>query len=192
MANKLGKYAANSKAIHRIFAVNVGLYSPRGGQARRLTKPRRHPSAGGTSTLAGPETTLWVAKTSSLIVVKPARSSVFGSLKRLWRRGSIPPPRRLKMKLTIIARSDRDAFAGVDADGDYSVLSLDDTKEIELGDILSAEAWNDRGGEWKTVKNLTKKESVRICLESWGRSKAAALDLLRRLNNPTKILTLKD
>jgi len=96
------------------------------------------------------------------------------------------------MKLKIIAKSDRDIFVGVDADGDYSVVSLDDTKEIELRDVLSAKAWNDREGEWKTVKNLTKKESVRICLESWGCSRASAFDLLRRLNNPAKILTLKD
>jgi len=93
------------------------------------------------------------------------------------------------MKLTIVAKSDREVFAGIDENGDFVVLSLDDSREIELGDVLSHGDWNTVGFE--TVTNLTKAGSVRICIEDWGCAKARALDLLRRLNSPTKITTLQ-
>lgn len=92
------------------------------------------------------------------------------------------------MKLKIVAMSNRDVFVGTDEDGEYVVLSLDDTRDISLGDNLSHKDWETTGRE--TVKNLTKREDVEVCIEDWGCSKARAFALLEKLNSPTTIHTL--
>jgi hypothetical protein len=91
------------------------------------------------------------------------------------------------MKLKIIAKSDRGVFVGHNEEYDYVVLSLDDIKDIDLSDLLSSETWDDQGGLFRSVKNLTKKETIRICIENWSCSRDVAFEFLGRLNNPTKI-----
>lgn len=91
------------------------------------------------------------------------------------------------MNLSIVGKSDRAVFAGIDEKGEYVVFSLDDIKDIEIGDILSTERWGTPGRFFKTVKNLTKRHEVRICIEDWDCSRERAAELLSSLNSPTNV-----
>lgn len=95
------------------------------------------------------------------------------------------------MKLKIIAKSDRGVFVGVCDQFGHVVISLDDCIDIDLADVLSSETWDDSNGLFKEVQNLTKNETVRICIENWSCSREIAFDFLQRLNSPTHIITLE-
>lgn len=94
------------------------------------------------------------------------------------------------MNLRIVAKSNRGVFAGIEEDG-YVVLSMDDTKDIELGDVLSSATWTDRDGLFKTVQNITKREQVRICIENWSCPRTVAYESLRRLNSATEVTSIE-
>lgn len=95
----------------------------------------------------------------------------------------------MNAQIKIVAHSNVGVFVGLDAERNYVVISLDDTKVISLGDVLRSTSWDDRDGLFKAVLNETKGESVRICIENWDCSAAVATDLLNRLNSPTKIVS---
>ena len=73
----------------------------------------------------------------------------------------------------------------------YLVFSLDDALDIDLGDILAHSSWTDCDGFFFEVRNLTKRENVRICLENWSMNLDAAKGFLERLNSPTQFFSLK-
>jgi hypothetical protein len=95
------------------------------------------------------------------------------------------------MKLLIIARSDRFSYIGLTKEDGYTVLTLDDSVTIDVGDHLSAPAWDDRNGLFIEVKNKTKNEDVNICIENWHMTLKTATELLSKLASPTQILWLE-
>jgi len=95
------------------------------------------------------------------------------------------------MKLKIIARSDRGSFIGKTSEEGFSVITLDDSVSIELGDVLSKpDSWDDRDGLFMEVKNLTQDDTVNICIENWHMRFDKARELLERLGTPEKIYWL--
>jgi hypothetical protein len=93
------------------------------------------------------------------------------------------------VKTKVIAKSDKGVFVGTEPDGSFCVFSLDDTVDIELGDILRG-AFDDSDGLFKAFYNETQDRSVHICAENWQCSRKIAFEFLQRLNSPTKIWTL--
>lgn len=84
------------------------------------------------------------------------------------------------MKIRIVAVGDIGSYIAVDDNGGYYVLTLDDTHDIELGDILSG-TFDGHGSLFYSVRNLTKREDVRICLENWDCLLVAAIESLLSL-----------
>ena len=93
------------------------------------------------------------------------------------------------MKTKVIAKSNTGVFVGTEPDGCFCVFSLDDTNDIELGDVLSGN-FDDSDGLFKYVHNDTQGQRVRICAENWECSRKLAFEFLDRLNSPTKIWIL--
>ncbi len=93
------------------------------------------------------------------------------------------------MKTKVIAKSDRGVFVGTEPDGTFCVFSLDDSVDIELGDVLRG-VFDDSDGLFKDVHNETQGGTVHICAENWACSRKAAFEFLGRLNSPSKIWTL--
>ena len=93
------------------------------------------------------------------------------------------------MRTKVIAKSNRGVFVGTEPDGSFCVFSLDDTVDIELGDILRG-AFDDSDGLFKDVYNETQQDTLHICAENWRCSRKVAFDFLQRLNRPTQIWTL--
>jgi hypothetical protein len=89
------------------------------------------------------------------------------------------------MKIRMIAMSNREVYVASDTDGNYYVLSLDDTRELGLGDFLSG-VFDGHGSLFMTVKNLTQGHDIRICLEDWECSLNGALGHLLRLSTPSR------
>jgi hypothetical protein len=85
------------------------------------------------------------------------------------------------MKIRIVAIANIGTFMAGDADGNYSVITLDDTKDVDLGDVLNG-TFDGRGSLFYSVDNLTKKEKVRICLEHWDCTLAGAIQALLEFN----------
>ena len=98
-------------------------------------------------------------------------------------------PTAVLVRTKIIAKSDRSVFVGTETDGGFCVLSLDDSVDIELGDVLRG-TFDDSDGLFKDVYNETQQETVHICVENWGCSQQVAFGFIHRLNRPTKIWTL--
>ena len=80
----------------------------------------------------------------------------------------------MRKTLTIIVAADIDSFIGVDSDGSYYVLTLDDDRDIELNDRLEGR-FDGEGSLFYSVKNLTQREDVKICLEDWECSLTSAI-----------------
>jgi hypothetical protein len=93
------------------------------------------------------------------------------------------------MKTRVIGKSDRGSFVGTEADGGFCVFTLDDTTDINIGDVLSG-CFDDADGLFKWVHNDTQDERVYICVENWECSRKVAFEFLERLGRPTKIWTL--
>ena len=93
------------------------------------------------------------------------------------------------MQIKVVAKNDKGCFAGLDSEGNYYVLTLDDIREIQLGDVLEGE-FDGIGSLFYSVRNLSQGGSVKICLESWESTQAQAFDFLGKLGAPTKIYTL--
>lgn len=89
----------------------------------------------------------------------------------------------------IIAKSDKGVYLGTYKDGDFCIFSSDAYfEELDVGDKVSGSFDGDDGSAtWG--KNLTQDIDVYLYYESWGMSKAQALEMLARLNNPTHIYT---
>src|SRR6266700_964596 len=87
------------------------------------------------------------------------------------------------MKIRIIAMNDRGVFVGVEAAENYCVLSLQDTNEIELGDVMSGD-FSGQGSSTFGATNLTKSTTPWICLEDWECSLIGAIRLLLKLGGP--------
>jgi hypothetical protein len=65
-----------------------------------------------------------------------------------------------------VAKSDTGIFMAHHEGEGYSVFSLDDVRNIDVGDILTHSSWTDRDGFFFLIQNLTKKEETKICLEN--------------------------
>ena len=93
------------------------------------------------------------------------------------------------MRTKVIAKSNRGVFVGTEPDGGFCVFSLDDSVDIELGDVLRG-VFDDSNGLFKDVHNETQGQSVHICAENWECSRTVAFEFLQRLNSPTEMWTL--
>jgi hypothetical protein len=79
------------------------------------------------------------------------------------------------MNIRMVAAAVIGSFVAVDSKSAYYVLTLDDdTKGIELGDILSG-TFDGTGSLFYSVRNITRREDVRICLEDWECSVEVAI-----------------
>jgi hypothetical protein len=96
------------------------------------------------------------------------------------------------LKIQVKAMSDRGVYLAYEDGEGYLVFSLDDTRDIEPGDILSHQHWDDREGLWKHIRNVTQdQDDVYICLENWSMNRELAYELLGRLNKPSSIRTIE-
>jgi len=93
------------------------------------------------------------------------------------------------VKSKVIAKNNRASFIGTQPDGSFCVFTLDDTTDIDLGDVLGG-CFDDTDGLFKWVHNDTQDERVYICAENWECSREIAFKFLKRLGKPTKIWTL--
>ncbi len=84
------------------------------------------------------------------------------------------------MNVRLVAVSEIGSYIGVNAEGSYFVLTLDDSRELQLGDVLSG-TFDGQGSLFYSVRNLTRQEHVRICLENWDCPVAGAIDSLLAL-----------
>jgi hypothetical protein len=88
------------------------------------------------------------------------------------------------MKIRIVASSDREVYLGVDSDGNFCVLSLDDgSYNAELGDVLSG-TFDDSNGLFKDVYDVTRDRKIGMCAEDWECSLDVALGHLIRIASP--------
>lgn len=81
------------------------------------------------------------------------------------------------VNIRIVAAAVIGSFIAADPNGSYVVITLDDTKDIEVGDVLAG-SFTDSDGLFKTVRNVTRREEVRICLESWDCTLDQAIKLI--------------
>lgn len=81
------------------------------------------------------------------------------------------------MNIRVVAFANIGTFIAGDSDGNCHVITLDDTKDIDLGDVLSGK-FDGMGSLFYSVDNLTKRQSVRICLEHWDCDLAGAVQAL--------------
>lgn len=86
-------------------------------------------------------------------------------------------PDYMKKIITIVVSADIESYIAADSEGGYYVLTLDDTKEIELNDRLEGE-FDGEGTLFYPVRNLTQQIDVSICLETWDCSLKSAIDTL--------------
>lgn len=93
------------------------------------------------------------------------------------------------MKSKVVAKSNRGSFIGTEPDGSFCVFTLDDTTDINLGDVLNG-CFDDTDGLFKWVYNETQRERVYVCAENWQCSWKVARQFLQRLGRPTKIWKL--
>lgn len=93
------------------------------------------------------------------------------------------------MRTKVIAKSDKGVFVGTEADGGFCVFSLDDSVDIDVGDVLRG-VFDDTNGLFKNVRNETQDETVHICAENWECTKEGAFELLKKIGKPTKIWVL--
>ena len=81
------------------------------------------------------------------------------------------------VNIHIVAAAVIGSFIAADPNGSYVVITLDDTKDIKVGDVLAG-SFTDSDGLFKTVRNVTRREEVRICLESWDCTLDQAIKLI--------------
>ena len=93
-------------------------------------------------------------------------------------------------QIAIVAKSNRNVFIGLTKNKDFVVISIDDTKEISLKDVLESESWGEDRNFNRRVKNVTKDEEVKIFIEDFGCSKDSALAKLKSLGSPGKISSI--
>jgi hypothetical protein len=82
------------------------------------------------------------------------------------------------MDVRVVAAAEIGSFIGVDEEGSYYVLTLDDRRRgIDCGDVLAGR-FDGSGSLSYLVRNVTKKENVRICLESWESTAVTAIGMV--------------
>lgn len=79
------------------------------------------------------------------------------------------------MNIRIIAAAAIGSYNAVDDDGWYYVITW--TRDIECGDVLAGN-FDGRGSLFYAVRNVTKRENVRICLENWESALGPAIKML--------------
>lgn len=72
------------------------------------------------------------------------------------------------MKLIVCAKSAKGHYIGMPSAAGYTVFSTLDADAIQPGDLLSNPVWNDEGGRFPEVRNLTTDEAVRVELRAWS------------------------
>jgi hypothetical protein len=70
------------------------------------------------------------------------------------------------MNIKVVATAGNGSFIARDHEHAYYVLTLDDSREIECGDVLAGN-FDGHGSLFYSVRNESKGENVRICLENW-------------------------
>jgi hypothetical protein len=93
------------------------------------------------------------------------------------------------MNIKIVAINDGEVYAGLNIDdGDYYIISLNESKIIEINDILSGDFDSSKPFK-RNIYNETRNYNVNIYLESWHCSLNATVDLLLHLGSPTRVFT---
>jgi len=90
------------------------------------------------------------------------------------------------MEIKIVAFNDAEVYAGIGTVDDYYIISLNENKEIEIGDVLSG-IFDSSEDLNKDINNITKNYKVNIYLESWQCSLNAAIDHLLHLGSPKRV-----
>jgi hypothetical protein len=93
------------------------------------------------------------------------------------------------MNITVVAAAQNGSYIAKDVDDSYYVITLDDTRDIDCGDVLGG-TFDGHGSLSYSVRNVTKKEDVRICLEDWESPLIPAIGILLNFMSwrPGKIL----
>ena len=81
------------------------------------------------------------------------------------------------MNIRVVATADIGSFIARDKEWAYYVLTLDDSREIDFGDSITG-TFDGRGSLFYEVRNVTKGEDVRICLETWETSLTTSIEML--------------
>lgn len=93
------------------------------------------------------------------------------------------------MNVRIIAKIELPVYVAQKEDGGCFVFSLDDTSQVELGDVLSGD-FEAPGQLHFTVENTTRGRPVHVYLEDWGFDRDQALQRLRRIGASSKVWTV--
>lgn len=94
------------------------------------------------------------------------------------------------MQIRVEAKSDSGFFLANEPEEGYVLFGLDDSIDIEVGDVVSRPHWDDRHGLFVEARNVTRGENVHICIEDWSMSRETAYGRLEVIGSPTKIWTL--
>lgn len=81
------------------------------------------------------------------------------------------------MNITVVAAAQNGSYIAKDDDGSYYVITLDDRRDIDCRDVLAGK-FDGRGSLFYAVRNVTKTEDVRICLETWESPLGPAIKML--------------
>jgi len=92
------------------------------------------------------------------------------------------------MEIRIVAFNNAEVYAAIGTVGDYCIISLNDSQEIEIGDILSG-VFDSSEDYHKDIYNVTKKLKINIHLENWGCSCNTAINDLLHLGSPSIVFT---
>ena len=95
------------------------------------------------------------------------------------------------MNIRIVTTADIGSFIAATTNGNYIVLTLDDTLDIDVGDNLSG-TFDGNGDLFYRVRNLTKGKDVGICLENWDCTVESAIEsLLSMIKTPCAVFTTR-
>jgi hypothetical protein len=87
------------------------------------------------------------------------------------------------MKIRTVAKNDKEVYAATDDDGNYYVFRLDDSHEINLGDVLNGDL-DSPANLFVTLQNITQRRKVGIGVLDWGCSLDGAVDQLMTNSQP--------
>jgi len=93
------------------------------------------------------------------------------------------------MKVQIIAKIELPVYVACDGQGVCMVLSLEDARPLELGDVLNGD-FEGPGDLDVTVEDVTQRRSVRVRLEDWACSREHALQRLRQIGATSVVWSL--
>lgn len=92
------------------------------------------------------------------------------------------------MNITVVAAAQMGSYIAKNDDGSYYVITLDDARGIDFGDVLAGK-FDRHGSLLYVVRNVTKREDVRISLENWESPLDPAIKMLLKFmsSRPGKI-----